>query len=170
MTISMYETSVPRFIHMLNNLSAILTKAAAHAEAKKINPSVLIQSRLYPDMLPFVTQIQIAADNAKGAAARLAGIEPPKYEDNETSFPELLARIQKTVAFLSTLRPEQINGSEERTILLPRRNGEVLTYPGQGYLLNYVLPNFYFHVTTAYAILRHNGIEIGKQDFLGKTN
>ncbi|MBF0237957.1 MAG: DUF1993 domain-containing protein [SAR324 cluster bacterium] len=170
MKISMYQSSVPVFIRMLNNLSAILEKAAAHAEAKKITPSVLINSRLYPDMLPFVTQIFIATDTAKGASARLAGMEPPKFEDNEATFPELVARIKKTVDFLSSLTPEQIDGSDEKTILLPRHNGEVTTFQGLSYLQNYALPNFYFHVTTAYAILRHNGIEIGKQDYLGKTN
>jgi hypothetical protein len=163
----MYQASVPTFTHMLTNLAGILEKAAAHAEAKKIDPAVLINSRLYPDMFPLVRQIQIAADGAKGGAARLAGMEPPKYEDNEATFPELIGRIRKTVAYLETLKPGQIEGSEEKTITLPMRNGTRVLM-GMPYLLNHVLPNFYFHVTTAYDILRHCGVEIGKQDFLGK--
>jgi hypothetical protein len=152
---------------MLNNLAAILEKAAAQAEAKKWDPATLINARLYPDMLPFVQQIQIASDGAKGGAARLAGMEPPKYEDTEKTFPELIARIRKTIEYLNTLTPAQIDGSEERTITLQMRNN-TLTLKGLPYLTNRVLPNFYFHVTTAYDILRHNGIEIGKQDYLGK--
>lgn len=167
MTISMYQASVPTFVRMLNNLAAILEKAAAQADAKKWDPAVLINARLYPDMLPFVQQIQIAADGAKGGAARLAGMEPPKYEDNEKSFPELIARVRKTIEYLNTLKPAQIDGSEEKTITLQMRNS-TLTLQGMPYLLNRVLPNFYFHVTTAYAILRHNGVELGKQDYLGK--
>ncbi len=168
MKISMYQTSVPTFIRMLNNLAAILEKAAAHAETKKIDPEVLVNSRLYPDMLPLVQQIQIASDGAKGGAARLAGLEPPKFEDNEKTFPELIARINKTIAYLNTLKPEQIDGSEERTITLAMRT-RTLTFQGMPYLLNHVLPNFYFHVTTAYGILRHCGVELGKRDFLGKS-
>jgi hypothetical protein len=168
MQISMYRASVPALIHMLNNLSAILEKAMAHAEAKKINPAVLISARLFPDMFPLSRQVQIATDNAKGGAARLAGLEPPKYEDNEASFPELIARIRKTTDYLATFKPEQIDGSEERTITL-KFHDITRTFAGMQYLLGYVLPNVYFHITTAYAILRHNGVEIGKQDFLGKT-
>ena len=166
MKISMYQASVPVFTRMLTNLAAVLDKAAAHAEAKKIDPTVLVNSRLYPDMLPLVKQVQIASDHAKGAAARLAGLESPKFEDNEATFPELGARIQKTISYLNTLKPEQIDGSEERTITLPLRT-RTLTFQGMPYLLNFALPNFYFHVTTAYNILRHNGIEIGKRDYLG---
>ena len=169
MSISMYQASIPPIVRTLTNLRAILEKAAAHAEAKKIAPSVLINSRLYPDMLPFSRQIQIATDNAKGAASRLAGIEPPKYEDNESTFLELVARIDKTIALLETFQPEQIDGSEDKTISLPMRD-KTLTFKGQFYLLEYALPNIYFHVTTAYAILRHDGVEIGKQDFLGKLS
>jgi len=168
MKISMYQASVPTFIRMLNNLAAVLEKAAAHAEAKKIDPAVLVNSRLYPDMLPLVQQVQIASDGAKGGAARLAGLEPPKFEDNEKTFPELIARVQKTVSYLNTLKPEQIDGSEEKTITLAMRT-RTLTFQGMPYLLNYVLPNFYFHVTTAYGILRHCGVELGKRDFLGKS-
>lgn len=167
MAISMYRASVPPIVRSLTNLRTILEKAAAHAEARKIDPSVLLNMRLYPDMLPMSRQVQIATDNAKGVASRLAGMEPPKYEDNESTFPELVARIDKTLAYLGTFEPEQIDGSEERTITLPRRD-TTLTIAGTPYLLEYVLPNFYFHVTIAYAILRHCGVEIGKQDFLGK--
>jgi hypothetical protein len=169
MGLSMYSASVPVFIRMLTNLNGILQKAAVHAEAKKIDPSVLLGSRLYPDMFPLVRQVQIASDTAKGAAARLAEMEPPAYEDKETTFAELAARIQKTIAYLETFKPEQIDGSEERTITLESR-GKQLSYQGMSYLLNSRLPNFYFHVTTAYAILRHCGVEIGKQDFLGKLH
>ena len=168
MTISMFQASVPTFIRMLNNLATILEKAAAHAEAKKIKPEVLVNSRLYPDMFPLKQQVQVAADNAKGCAARLAGLEPPKFEDNETSFPELIARIQKTISYLNTLKPEQIDGSEERIITLQMRTGS-MTFPGIVYLLNNVLPNFYFHVTTAYDILRHCGVELAKRDYIGKS-
>ena len=167
MTISMYQASVPVFIRMLKNLAAILAKGATYAETKKIDPVVLVNSRLYPDMFPLVLQVQIASDVAKGCGARLAGLEPPKFEDNEATYPELLTRIDKTVAYLETLKPEQIDGSEQRTITLQIRN-KTMTFLGMPYLLNFALPNFYFHVTTAYDILRHCGVEIGKQDFIGK--
>ncbi len=167
MTISMYQASVPVFIRMLNNLIAILEKAMAHAEAKKIATAVLLGSRLYPDMFPLSRQIQIASDTAKGGAARLAGMEPPKYEDNETTFPELIERLRKTVAYLNTLKPGQIDGSEKKAITLKVRD-EMLTFEGLTFLLNRVLPNLYFHISTAYAILRHSGVEIGKKDYLGK--
>ncbi len=166
MTISMYQASVPVCIRMLNNLAAILEKAAAHAEAKKIDPTVLINDRLYPDMLPMGRQVLIASDTAKGGAARLAGLEPPKYEDNEKTFPELIERLRKTVNYLKTLKPEQIDGSEKRSITLKVRD-ETLTLDGLPYLLNRVLPNLYFHVSIAHAILRHNGVDIGKKDYLG---
>lgn len=169
MSISMYLASVPPILRALTNLRAVLEKASAHAEAKKIDPAVLVNARLYPDMLPLLRQVLIATDNAKGAASRLAGMEPPKYEDNESSFPELVARIDKTIALLQTFKPEQIDGSEDKTISLPMHD-KTLTFKGMPYLLEYVLPNIYFHVTTAYAILRHNGVEIGKQDFLGKLS
>lgn len=167
MTISMYQASVPVFTRMLNNLATILEKAAAHASAKKIDPGILINDRLYPDMLPLARQIMIASDTAKGGAARLAGIEPPKYEDNETSFPELIERLRKTIAYLNTLKPEQIDGSEKKTITLKVRD-DMLTFEGLTFLLQRVLPNLYFHISIAYAILRHNGIDIGKKDYLGK--
>jgi hypothetical protein len=168
MTISMYQASVPTFIRMLDNLAAILEKAAAHAEAKKIDPAVLVGSRLYPDMFPLVKQVQIATDAAKGGAARLAGTEPPAFEDNESSFPELVARVRKTVDYLKTLKPGQIDGSEDRTVTWKTRTA-TKTMQGMPYLLSHVLPNLYFHITTTYAILRHNGVEIGKGDFLGRS-
>ena len=167
MSISMYQASVPVLVHMLKNLDAIIAKAAAHADARKIDPSVLVNSRLYPDMFPLARQIQIATDMAKGCGARLAGEEPPKYDDTEASFPELSARIQKTINYLESLKATAIDGSEERVIALKLRNASV-TFSGMFYLLNFVLPNFYFHVTTTYAILRHNGVELGKPDYLGK--
>ena len=166
MSLSMYQASIPVFIRGLGNLSAILAKAATHAEAKQIEPSVFINARLAPDMYPLSRQVQIASDIAKGCAARLAGIEVPSYDDNETTFPELQARIAKTVAFLQSVSPSQIDGSEQRPISLKLRGNEV-SFLGQPYLLGFVLPNFYFHLTTTYAILRHNGLEIGKQDFIG---
>jgi uncharacterized protein len=168
MKISMYQASVPVYIRMLTNLAACLEKAAAHAEAKKIDPLVLVASRLYPDMFPLSRQVQIASDNAKGPVARLAGVEPPRYEDNEKNFPELRERIQKTLNYLKTVKPEQIDGSEERTITIQLR-GNPVTFQGMPYLLNFAMPNFFFHVTTAYDILRHNGVELGKQDFLGRN-
>ena len=166
MSISMYQASVPPMIHSLSNLRAILKKADAFVEAKKIAPSVLINARLYPDMLPLSRQVQIAADIAKRGTCRLAGVEPPKHEDNESTFPELMARLDKTIALLETFKPEQIDGTEDKTINLPMHD-KTLTFKGLRFLLDYVMPNVYFHVTTAYAILRHNGVEVGKQDFLG---
>ena len=168
MNISMYQASVPVFSRALNNLAAILEKAAAQAEAKKIDPAVLIGYRLYPDMLPLARQIHIATDGAKGGVARLAGVEPPKYEDNEASFPDLIARLRKTVAYLESIKPEQIDGSEGKTVTWKTQT-TTRSMQGMPYLLSHVTPNVYFHVTTAYNILRHCGIEIGKQDFLGKT-
>jgi hypothetical protein len=167
MTISMYQASVPVFVRMLTQLRGVLQKGLAHAEAKKVDPAVLVQARLAPDMLPLVRQIQIASDNAKGPCARLAGVEPPKMEDNEATFADLVARIDRTLDYLKTLRPEQIDGSEERAITLPLRVG-TLNFKGLDYLRFFALPNFMFHVVTAYDILRHNGVEIGKSDFLGR--
>ncbi len=167
MTISMYQASVPSLIRSLNNLAAILEKGAAHAEAKKIDPAVLIGSRLYPDMFSLGRQVQIASDIARRGAARLAGLEAPKIEDNETTFPELIARLQKTTSYLETLTPNLIDGSEEKSISLPVGK-DTMTFEGMSYLLYFILPNVYFHVTTAYNILRHSGVEVGKIDFLGK--
>ncbi|MBL0143500.1 MAG: DUF1993 domain-containing protein [Betaproteobacteria bacterium] len=168
MNISMYQASVPTFTRVLANLAAVLEKAASHAEAKKLDPAVLMGSRLYPDMFPLVKQVQIAADAAKGGAARLAQVEPPAYEDNEASFADLVARLRRTIAYLETLKPEQIDGSEDRTVTWKTRTATKSMH-AMPYLLNHVLPNLYFHVTTAYAILRHNGVEIGKGDFLGRS-
>jgi len=166
MTISMFQATVPPLLRTLNNLSHVLNKGAAHAEAKKIEATVLVQSRLFPDMFPLTRQVQIVSDVAKGGVARLAGVEPPKFEDNESTFAELQARIDKTVSFLKTMKPAQIDGSENRAITLTFPS-ITLNYNGQSYLTDFVLPNVYFHVTTAYNILRHNGVELGKQDFLG---
>lgn len=166
MPISMYQASVPVFVRMLTNLSGILDKAAADAEARKIDPAVFLNARLAPDMYPFTRQVQIASDSAKGASARLAGLEVPKYEDNETSIAELKARIDKTIAFIKTIKPAQIDGSEERVITLVQGD-KTRTFKGQAYLLEYVFANFYFHVAAAYAILRHNGVPVGKKDFVG---
>jgi len=167
MLISMYQATVPPLMHSLNNLAAILEKGAAHAEAKKIDPSVLIASRLYPDMFPLGRQVQIASDVARRGAARLASSEAPKFEDNETTFAELIDRLQKTIAYLKTLTPEQIDGSEEKSITLPVGDS-TMGFAGLPYLLYFILPNVYFHATTAYDILRHSGVELGKLDFLGK--
>jgi hypothetical protein len=163
----MYQASVPVFLKMLGNLSAILDKGAAFAAAKKVDPAVLLGYRLAPDMLNLTRQVQIASDHAKRCTARLAGIEPPPYEDNETSFAELKARIDKTVAFIETVEPGRIDGSETREITL-KLGGNTKVLSGQTYLLHNALPNFFFHVTTAYAILRHAGVEIGKGDYLGQ--
>jgi hypothetical protein len=166
MTISMYQASVPLMAKMLTNLKAILQKAAAHAKAKKIEESALLNARLYPDMFVFTRQVQIACDFARGTAARLAGQEPPAYEENEQSFAELISRIDRSLDYLATLKPQQIDGSETREIVRPVR-GEPKKFTGINYLFQNALPNFFFHVTTAYAILRHNGIEIGKYDYIG---
>lgn len=166
MTISMYQASVPYFLQMLGNLKTLLAKGAAHAEAKKFDSLVLFNARLAPDMLPLVRQVQIASDNAKGAAARLAGIDPPRFDDTESTYAQLTDRIDKTLAFLKTLKPEQIDGSEGRAVVLKFPN-QTFEFKGLGYLVNFAIPNFTFHVVTAYNILRHNGVSIGKSDFLG---
>ncbi|HVZ00597.1 MAG TPA: DUF1993 domain-containing protein [Dongiaceae bacterium] len=165
MSVSLYHASVPVFRQMLGALSSIMDKAAAHAEARKIDPSVFVNGRLFPDMFPFTRQVTIAADFAKGASARLAGIEVPKFEDTETTFPELKARIRKTLDFLATLKPAQFEGAEARDVTIPLR-GEPTTFKGGAYLFHFAMPNFYFHATTAYDILRHLGVEIGKSDFI----
>ena len=166
MSISMYSASVPIFVRTLTNLLTWLDKAEAHAAAKKYDTSVLIAARLAPDMLPFTRQIQIASDTVKFCVARLAGVEGPKFEDTEASFDELRARVRKTVDYLQSVPAAQIDGSEDRDVALPRRDG-TLMLKGEAYLKHYVLPNFFFHMTTAYALLRHNGVELGKRDFLG---
>ena len=166
MTISMYQASVPVLVRMFGNLSAILTKAEEDATARKIEPSVFLNARLAPDMHPLSRQIQIASDAAKGGVARLAGMAAPSFPDVETSFAELQARIKNTVDFMASVTPEQIDGSEAKTITL-QFPGREISFPGQIFLLNFTLPNFFFHVTMAYAILRHNGVAVGKMDFLG---
>ena len=166
MTVSMFQASVPPFIRALTNLAGILDKGLAYAQARKIDEAVLLTSRLFPDMFPLVRQVQIATDTARSGAGRLAGVEFPSYEDKETTFAELTVRIQNTVTFLQTLQPTQIDGSENRTISWQSRSS-TKSMQGQPYLFNHLLPNIHFHVTTAYNILRHNGVEVGKKDFLG---
>ena len=166
MAISMYQASVPYFLQLLGNLRKILEKGAKHAEARKFDTLVLFNARLAPDMLPLARQVQIASDNAKGCAARLAGVEPPKFADDEATYAQLLERIDKTVAFLKALKPAQIDGSEERAIQLKFPN-QTFDFKGLQYLMHFAIPNVTFHVVTAYNLLRHNGVEIGKADFLG---
>ena len=166
MKISMYQASAPRFAHTLKNLSAILDKAEAYAEAKKIDPAVPGSLRLIADMFPLARQVQIACDTAKGAVARLAGLDIPKHEDTEKTIPELKARIAKTLAFIESVGAAKIDGSEEREVVLKMR-GQDVKLAGLHYLLAQAWPNFYFHVTTAYNILRANGVELGKRDYIG---
>jgi len=166
-TISMYQASVPVFLNMLNGLSHVLSKGEAHAVERGIDPQTLIEAKLAADMFPLARQVQIATDHAKGAPSRLAGREIPKFEDTETTFPELQARIEKTLSLLKGFEPEDIDGSEDRAIVIPSRAGE-RSFTGMQYLLHFAMPNFYFHVTTAYDILRHNGASIGKGDYFGR--
>ena len=166
MPLSMHSASVPVFVRMLGNLLACLDKAEAHAQARKFDTGVYLTSRLAPDMLPFTKQIQIACDAAKFGVARLAGVESPKFEDNETTLAELRERIQKTMAYVQSIPAAQIDGSDDKDVVVPRRDGSV-TLKGEFYLKHWVLPNFFFHVTTAYALLRHNGVDLGKGDYLG---
>lgn len=168
MTISMYQASVPCLTRTLNNLVGILTKGQAYAEAKSIDPTILLNSRLYPDMFPLTRQIQIASDIARRGVANLAGIEAPAIEDTETTFPELIDRLQKAIAYLETFTAEQIDGTETKDVTVPAGGGETITMQGWPFLSFVVLPNVYFHVVTAYDILRHNGVEVGKRDFLGR--
>jgi hypothetical protein len=162
----MYDVSIPIFTLSLTNLSAILDKASSYGEAKKVDPKVIPQARLIVDMLPLSAQIQIACDTAKGAAARLAGVEVPKHADTEATLTELKARVAKTLDFIKTIKPEQLQGAETREIVLQFPQ-TTLKFTGINYLTNFVLPNFFFHVTTAYALLRKNGVDLGKRDFLG---
>ena len=164
----MYDISVPVFIRYLNNLSAILKKAEAHCEARKIDPAALLEFRLYPDMLPFRRQVTLVSDHSKGAAARLAGVPVPSFEDVEKTFPELGARLAKTIAFMEGMKPEQYKDAASRTITLKVGGGKEISEPAVPYLMNRVFPNFHFHLTTAYNILRHNGVELGKADYLGR--
>ncbi|MER0169598.1 MAG: DUF1993 domain-containing protein [Nitrosomonas sp.] len=163
----MYKTSIPVFKQLLTSLSAILTKAETYAAEKKFEPAVLLNARLYPDMFPLIRQVQVAADFAKSVSARLAGVEVPAYEDNEQTFADLQARIAKTLSFIESLTPTQFEGSETRDIVLRPGTPKEKKMIGHNYLINYGLPQFFFHVTTAYAILRHNGLDVGKGDFMG---
>ena len=165
---SMYQSSVPTCVRTLTNLAAILDQGAAHAEARKIEPAALLTARLFPDMLPFTKQIQLATDSASGGVARLAGVDVPVMEHSESSFAALVARVRKTSQFLESIQPEQIDGSEDKTVSWQSRSS-TKSMQGHAYLMNHILPNVFFHVTTAYNILRHNGVELGKMDYLGRS-
>ena len=169
MSISMHSASAPVFTRMLNNLLRWLDKAEAHAAAKKFDAGVLLAARLAPDMLAFTKQVQIASDTAKFCMARLAGVDAPKFDDNEASLADLRARIRTTIAFVESVPASKVDGSETREVTIPRRDGPI-TMTGEAYLTRYALPNFFFHVTTAYALLRHNGVDLGKPDYLGALN
>jgi len=166
MSISMYTASVPVFVKTLTNMVGWLDKAEAHARARNFDPAVYLTLRLAPDMLPLPAQLRIAGDSAKGCAARLAGREPPAFEDNEATIEQLRERIRKTLAYLEGVNAEEVDGSEEREIVIPARNREPRRFKGEYYLKHYALPNFFFHATMLYALLRHNGVELGKSDFL----
>lgn len=168
MSLSMYQAAVPLFLRALSNLQHVLKLGEKHAKEKGVEGSVLLQTRLIPDMLPLVKQVQIATDMAKNGTARLAGVDPLKFEDNETSFEELHARIDRAIDYIKSFKPDQIDGSETRAITLKTRNGEQ-HFEGEAYLLHFVIPNLFFHCTTAYNILREAGTHIGKQDFIGKA-
>ena len=167
MSLSMHAASVPAFVRQLGAMLVWLDKAQAHAEARKFSPDSYLGLRLAPDMLPFTRQIQIAADFAKGCVARLAGREVPSWDDNETTLDDLRARIRKTIDYVQSVPAAEVDGSESREIVLQMRVGDPRRYVGQAYLTQYVLPNFYFHATTAYALLRQAGVDVGKRDFLG---
>ena len=166
MTISMYQASVPRFANILGNLLNILDKAQAHADARKIDSTVLTGDRLFPDMLPMTKQVQIACDAAKGVIARLSGVDAPVFDDNEKTLAELKARVASTIAYIQSVPAAQIDGTEDKEIIVKRGDKET-HYKGMQFLLGHATPNFYFHVATAYNILRHNGVDIGKRDYLG---
>ena len=168
MTISMYQASIPVFARALGNLTHVLKKGEQHAKAKGVPDEVLLQTRLIPDMLPLVRQVQIACDMATRGAARLAGVEPQAFEDNEATLEQVYARIERALAYIATFKPEQIDGSEARPIVLKMRSGE-MSFEGQGYLLHFILPNLFFHCTTTYTILREAGTAIGKADFIGEA-
>lgn len=167
MPISLFQVAVPTFVQLLNSLTNLLDKAVTHAAAKNIDPSVLVNYRLSPDMFSLAQQVQIATNQAKGAVARLAGVDVPNYDDTETTFDELKARIARTLDFVNAFTVDQLDGSEGREIVL-KREDKVLRLSGQNYLLHLVFPHFYFHVTTTYDILRHAGVDLGKGDFLGR--
>ena len=166
MTISMYQASAPVFVKMLGNLKAILQKAAAHAQERKIDESAFLAARLFPDMLPFTSQVHIATDFARGTCARLAGAEPPAIDNTEKSLADLIGRVDRSIDYVKSLKPEQIDGSEGREITRKVR-GKDVTFTGQNYLLFFALPNFYFHMTMTYALLREGGVDVGKMDFIG---
>ena len=166
MSLSMHSASVPVFVRMLGNALTWLDKAQAHAEARKFDPNNYLGLRLAPDMLPFARQIQVASDGAKGCVARLAGVEVPAWEDNEATLDELRARIRRTIDYAQSVPATQIDGSESREIVLPTRTGDPLRFDGEAYLKHYAFPNFYFHVTMTSALLRHNGVDLGKTDYL----
>ncbi len=167
MSLSMHSATAPVFVRTLNSMLAWLDKAQAHAEARKFDTANYLGLRLAPDMLPFTRQIQITTDGVKGCMARLAGQEVPKWDDTEASLDDLRARIRKTIDYVQTFSAAQIDGTEDKEILLPTRQGEPLRYTGEAYLKHFVLPNFFFHATTTYALLRHAGVDIGKRDYLG---
>lgn len=166
-TLSMYQASVPVLQRALRNLKGLLEQGQAHAQAQGYDPAVLLQSRLYPDMLPLLRQVQLASDTSKFAPARLTGNESPRFDDVETDFEQLYARLDRVIDYVGSFQPEQFEGSEARTVTLPSRSRNDLQFDGRGYLLGFVLPNLFFHVSTAYAILRHNGVPLGKLDYLG---
>ena len=166
MAISMYQASVPQFQKMLGNLSAILKKGEEYVQAKKLEDAVLTGSRLFPDMFALARQVQIACDQVKNGMARLAGVEPPRFEDTEVTFAQLQERITKTLAFIDGLKPAQVDGTEAKEIKFSIKEWH-FEFVGEQYLLTWIIPNFYFHITTAYNLLRHNGVEIGKADYLG---
>jgi len=168
MSLSMHSASAGVFTRILNNMLGWLDKAEAHAKARKFDPVNYLGLRLAPDMLPFVRQIQIASDSTKGCMARLAGVEIPKWEDNEASLDDLRARIRKTLDYVQSFSAAQIDGSEGRAISIPMRSGDLLNFNGEDFLERFALPHFYFHATTTYALLRHAGVELGKADFLGR--
>ncbi len=167
MSISVYDQSIARMSHMLQNLDKIVSRAETYSQAIDIEPSVLLQARLFPTMRNFIFQIQVATDMAKGCAARLSGTDMPKWSDEEETFADVHARIKKALDFLATFKPEQFEGSETRELEL-KLGSHTVKFTGQSYLLGFVLPNFYFHMTTAYNLLRHNGLDLGKRDFLGE--
>lgn len=168
MSISMYRASVPGFLQTLNALAMILDKVEAHCTLRKIDPAVLLQMRLYPDMLPLVKQVQLAGDFAKNTVARLSGVDLPRFPDHEKTIPELKERIARTIDAIKQVTPAQVDGTEDKDVTFPV-GGTPLTLKGEAYLINFAIPNFYFHATTAYDILRHSGIELGKRDFLGRS-
>ena len=168
MALSMHTSSAPVFVRMLSNSLTWLDKAQAFAEARKFSPDAYLNQRLSPDMLPFTRQVQIACDTVKGAMARLAGVDVPAWEDNEVTLDELRTRIRRTIDYVQSFKPEQIDGSEGREIALPTRSGEPRRFTGESYLKHFVTPNLYFHLTTVYALLRQGGVDIGKMDYLGR--